>query len=139
MATDIRMTIMLITIISSMRVKPPCRARAVIAFTGNTLPCLVLRPVQGCAFRFGIYVEDILPAPGVRVWIILHRTQPPLGLAGHRVHGNAAQKAKLLAIGVHTFYQGLEVRRVALTVDLDLKGSPIGSVFIAVDGVPHLP
>src|SRR5271167_4015422 len=98
MASESRMMMMLITTISSISVNPRWKR----LFMTRTLPRLILRAVQTCAVRLGVNVEDTLPAPGIRVRIVLHRTQTPFRFAGHRIHRNAPQKAQLLAVDIHT-------------------------------------
>ncbi len=65
--------------------------------------------------------------------------KPPLGFAGHRINRNTPQKAQLLAIGVDTLHQCIHIRRIALAVELDLKRAAIGGIFVAINGVAHLP
>src|ERR1700677_519856 len=109
MASDSRMTMMLMTTISSIRVKPRCRERCLI----ESSPGLVLRAIQASTFGLGVNVEDVVSAPGVRVRIILHGTHSPLILAGHGVNRDVPQEAHLLTIGIDTLDQGIEIGRVA--------------------------
>ena len=83
-------------------------------------------------------VEDVLAA-AVRVRVVLHGANGPLGLSGHGVLGDAAEKADLLGSGVDAVDEGVEVGRVVEGVELGLEGALVGGVLVVVDGVPHLP
>src|SRR6202161_3352014 len=93
-AIESRMPIMMMTIIISSNVNP--RLHPLFSFL-TILPVLILRAVQSLALRFGVNIEDALPAPGIRIRIVLHRTQPPLGRARHGIDGNLAKEADFLS------------------------------------------
>src|ERR1019366_6315851 len=86
-----------------------------------------------------MHVEDVLSAPAIGVRIILVGAQPPIGRVGHRVGLYGAQEPHLLVRDVDPIHQRLEVGRIPLAVRLDLNSSLVGCIFVAVDGVAHLP
>src|SRR4051794_20226726 len=99
----------------------------------SPLPGLVVRAVQPGSLSFGEYVEDVLAAPGIGIRIVLHRAHPPFRAVGERVLGNLAQEAYFLAAYVHALYQRIKVRRITFTTHLDLEGTAVGGVFVAID------
>src|SRR5581483_5980994 len=106
---------------------------------GSVSPCIVFRAVERRALALGVYVKDVLPTPGCRIGIVLIGAQSPVGVAGHRIDRNAAQEAQLLALHIHTVDQSLHIWWISKAVDFCLKSTAIGSVFVTIDGVAHLP
>src|SRR5580704_1146245 len=102
---------MLITIIISSNVNP--EPRPALSLLAN-LPILIFRAVQRRTHRLRINVKHVLLAPRVGIWIILHRAQPPLGVAGHRIDWNLAQETNLLPLHVYAFDWRIEIRRIIL-------------------------
>src|ERR1700728_3675616 len=143
MAIIISTPMISMTTISSISVKPDselCLLRAVICLAYSiVLPILVFCPVEGCAFGFGVDVEDALAAVGVTVRVVLHGAQAPLGFSGHGIDGDLAQKLYFLALHVDAFDEFFEIGRVALTVELGHEGAFVGCILVVVDGVAHLP
>ena len=137
---------MSITTINSTRVKPAARlGRTARAFT---------RTEAGYSHKPTNRSTSFHPAPCLATWrrrrrdFALPRSRcsghpassaSPLGFAGHRIDRNAAQKFELLALGIHTLDQRIEIRRIVATVELGHEGMTVGRVFVAVDGVAHLP
>ena len=141
---------MTMTIMSSRRVKPeahPSRRDAGAAREWAPristriladLPCGVLCAVEGGAVALGVDVEDVLAAPG------RSRRRPGWSAGPSRcsVMGSMGMRRRnrtFLSWTVDAVDQGLQVRRVAEAVGLDLNGSSVGGVLVAVDGVAHLP
>src|SRR5579871_59280 len=135
---------MMMTIIISSRVKPAVpRFLSLLTiasfFSYNLLPILVFRAIESNALRLGEDIENALAAPGIGFGIVLHGAHAPLRSAGHGINGNFAQKADFLALHIDAFHQSLKIRGIVLAVDLGLKATAIGRVFVAVDGIAHLP
>src|SRR5450755_1027778 len=98
-ASEIRITMMVITTIISTKVKP--RRRFSLPFCiGCSIGCLVA--------GLGIDVEDALAAPARGVRFVLIAAHSPLALTGERIHRNPPQEAHLLAVGawkLHPIHQ----------------------------------
>src|SRR5688572_9350886 len=91
-----RIMISAITTISSMSVQPPSLSRRrawrmTSADMGTYLPVLVLRAVERRAFRLGVDVEHVLPAPHLAVRLILVRPLAPVGRIREGIEGNSAE------------------------------------------------
>ena len=105
----------------------------------GVLPCGVLRSVECGSGALGMDVEYVLAAEGVGVGVVLIGAESPFGGAGHGVDGDAAKELDLFVLYVDAVDQGFKVRGIAEAVGLDLHGSFVGGVFVAVDGFAHLP
>src|ERR1700761_1288371 len=140
-ATAARIATISMTIISSSRVNPASGplpavlARAIFKFSvrPRNLPVGILGPVQGRTLRFGIDIVDVLSTEGVAGRVVLLGTQTPLRLAGHRVDGNTAQEAHLLALDFHALDQCVQIRGIVVAVHLCLDAALVGSVLVGVD------
>src|ERR1019366_1798074 len=102
------------------------------------LPVLVLRAVQSDLVRLAVNIENVLPTPRIRVFIILHGTYSPF-LFSHGIDGDPAQKFYFFTGNIYTGNQRVEIRRIAFAPHLDLERVPIGGVFVAIDGVTDHP
>src|SRR5512143_3222488 len=132
----IRMPMIPRTMTSSMRVKPRS-------------PVLVEGPVEGLGRTLGVNIVDILLAPDVRIEIVLVGPKAPVIRVGRGVLGDAAEAldglpGPRLALGVllldlDALDQGLQRRRVALGVLVDLELLLVGHLFVRVDRVPQGP
>src|SRR5438552_2231725 len=90
MAMEMRITMMVITTISSTKVKQRRDPR---------LP-LGIRSAIGSLFEsLAIDVEHTLASPGLALRIVLIAAQSPFGLSRKRVDRDAAEEAHLLAFG----------------------------------------
>ena len=96
-------------------------------------------PSRAVSCALGVDVEDVLAAEGVGVGVVLVGAEAPVGGSGHGVDGDAAEEPDLLVLNVDAVDEGFEVGGIAEAVGLDLDGSLVGGVFVAVDGVAHLP
>src|SRR5882757_9398957 len=103
------------------------------------LPCGIFGSVECGALALGVDVEYVLAAEGVGVGVVLIGAEAPFGGAGHGVEGDAAKELDLLVLNVDAVDQGFEVWGIVEAVGLDLYGSFVGGVLVAVDGVAHLP
>src|SRR2546426_134640 len=101
-AMETRITMIVITTMSSTKVKPRRRRR---------LP-LCIRSSTGILIHgFAVDVKDTLAAPTLTLRVVLIAAHAPLGLPGERVQRNAAEEAHLLSIGprqLHAFHQDIE-------------------------------
>src|SRR5882724_8746216 len=115
------------------------------AFCLLLLPVTILLSIQRRSGGFRVNVENIFPAPGVRVRSIVARAKVPVGFPAHRIYRNPAQvdlvlwnervallggtlpatqsaTSQLLLLGrgkrnhVHSFNQRIEIRRVAIRI-----------------------
>src|SRR5205823_1780978 len=100
-AIVIRITMMLITTISSTKVNPR-RER-------ESLPVCIGPPIRILVHGFGVYIEDVLAAPIVGGRIVLVAADSPLGSMGERIHRDATQELHDFAIRAlrqfHTLHQ----------------------------------
>src|SRR5215467_7141608 len=136
MATRIAM--IMTTMIASISVKPLCRANRAEPFISNLpdLPVLVLSAIQTSSTRLGIDIKNVLPAPRLRLRIVLHGAHAPIFRSRHRINRNAAQESQLLAaLDFHAVHQGVQIRGIALGIELLLECVLVGSIFVTVDGV----
>src|ERR1043165_8120527 len=85
-----RMTISVITIISSISVKPRRRDRP-------ALPVMGFRPVKTGAVALRVHVEDVLPTPPRRIGFVLIGPQAPFVRVGHRIDRDPPQVLQLYA------------------------------------------
>src|SRR5215469_10209393 len=138
MAIVMRMTMMAITTIISTKVKP----RRPAASRRNPLPIRIVGSIGRFLRCFAIHVEDVLSAPTLRFGVVLIAAQSPILAMSERIHGNAPQQIKLLAIGSGQFdaiYQNIERLREAISPGLDWpKEIGVTHVFVLVDGPVHL-
>src|SRR5271157_3727400 len=164
MAIEIRITIIVMTTISSTKVKPRRRALwARKSFHGPAsgrltigrrlticptwpgplpgLPLGVRSSIGSLLGGLGVDVEDVLAAPTGGLGVVLIAAQSPVGLAGDRIARDVAQEAHLLAFGtrqLHALHQHLEGFRVTVRVHLvGAEVALIAIVLILVDGLPH--
>src|SRR5256885_14306823 len=98
---EAKMAIIVITIISSRRVKP-----------WDLLPVFIFRPIERSSLRLRIDIENILTTPGVVLGIVLIGTQSPFGGVGHRIGRYASQKLQFLADSAVHIHTRSEERRV---------------------------
>src|SRR5437868_15265505 len=114
-AIDARMTMIVITIASSIIVKPRSAVRR-----WRISPVLELRSVERGAVVGGVDVEDVLAAPARRVGLVLIRPAPPRRRMRHRIDRHAAQEFQLAAGGVvrrgDAVYQDVEVGWIAFVL-----------------------
>ena len=96
-------------------------------------------PSRAVPGALGVDVEDVLAAEGVGVGVVLIGAEAPFGGAGHGVDGDAAKEFDLFVLDVDAVDEGFEVGGIAEAVGLDLHGSLVGGVLVAIDGVAHLP
>src|SRR5262245_23785765 len=103
-ATETRMMIIEMTIISSSRVKPAeCRLPAgaseyrssalflLSAFCLLSLPVTVLISIQRLSLRFRVHIEDVLAARGGCISGVITRAKDPVFLSSHGIDGNLTQ------------------------------------------------
>src|SRR5450755_4937465 len=93
-----RIEMMAITTINSMRVKPQCGRRAhptVCLLLKFALPLRIRGPIACLVNRCREHIEDVLPSPGTGLGVVLHAALAPIGVAGHGVLGHTAEKADL--------------------------------------------
>src|SRR5260221_6326502 len=134
-----RTPIIVITVISSIRVKPAARLH------DRASPGVIGRPIQRLALALRVDVVDVLSAPRAVVVLVLVASHTPFGAARHGVARDAAQELELAVDGphaVHAFHQDLEVGRIALASELDVGPSDLALVhrqLVPVDGHPDLP
>src|SRR4026209_375443 len=110
-----RMPIMAMTVMSSIRVKP---------LVERPSPGVVARPIQPLCRALRIDVPDVLAAPGRLVRVVLVASHTPLGIPGHGIDRDPPEQLDLAvddARPVDTLHQDLEVRRVALAAELDVR------------------
>src|ERR1022692_546226 len=102
-AMVMRTTMMVITTISSTKVKPRSRFMARRARPSAGLPFCIGLSI-GCLFGcLAVHIEYALAAPTQRLGVILIAAQAPFGLAGERIYRDAAQEAHLLAVRTGQF------------------------------------
>src|SRR5580658_58967 len=129
MAVAIRITTIAITIISSMSVKPE---------RPFFLPICISTPVQSLVRALGEYSEDVLAAPAVGFWIVLHTALSPFLRLSHRVHRNPPQELDLgIGIGARPLDAiDEDVKRfgVALIVSLlNAQFAGVALIFVLID------
>src|SRR5271154_1262924 len=104
-AMDMSTAMIAITIISSISVKPRRHLEK------RRLPLGIGGSISRLVCALGIYIEQVLPTPGLCFGIVAGTAVSPLGGIGHRVFGNPAQVVNLFvdgAGGLFTFHQNLE-------------------------------
>src|ERR1039457_3941598 len=119
MASDTRITMIAMTIISSTMVKPNSRGR-------NSSPARFLPVVVSCSiprlFRgLDINIEDVLPTPAIGGWVVLGAAHSPVGGVGEGVLGDSSQEPDLLihlALQLDAFHQGLQLVREVIGIQL---------------------
>jgi len=85
-----------------------------------------------------MHVEDIASTPGSGIRIILDGMQVPFGPAGHRIDGDAAQKAFLAATGVlDAPDKSFEVRGIIFAAICGLDQIVVGVILVLVDSIAH--
>src|SRR5436190_15194814 len=110
-ATEIRMIIMNIAIISSSSEKPFC----------SRLPITILFSIQGLALRCRTDVEDVDLVPAVGVDILVRRTQLPFLFTGHRVDGHLPQ------VFLYDLFILVDLGRLLLALIYAAAASQVGS------------
>src|SRR5258705_2637727 len=117
-----RMTISVITIISSMRVNP---SNLLPDVPRNHLPVTVFGSVERGRAVLRVHVEHVLSAPRRGVRLVLVRPQAPFHAVGHRVDRNPPQVLELPAARVvrhgDALDERLEIRRIAFVVGPQLR------------------
>src|SRR5689334_11973828 len=130
-------------IASSAATRPQFPSKSIVPlnlhFKFNLLsPIRVLRAIHGRSSGLGIHIKNVLAAPMPRIWIVLDRSQAPVGAAGHGINGDLPQKNNLLvaaASKLHATHESLEIRWITFGSDIDTDGLVVRSVFVTVDGV----
>src|SRR5664279_1774003 len=117
MAMEIRITMIVITTISSTKVKPRTRLMARRARPFIRPATSGLRPFRiggsiGCLLRcLAVHIEHTLAAPTERFGVVLVAAHTPFGLAGERIYRDAPQEAHFLPVRAgqfHTFHQNVQ-------------------------------
>src|SRR5690242_6066857 len=100
MAIVTRITMMVITTMSSTKVKPSLADLGV----RPTLPLGICRAIGRLIAGFAIDVEDVLSTPARGLGVVLVAAQAPVFLLGEGVPRDPAEEADLLAVGGVEFY-----------------------------------
>src|SRR5512146_241779 len=91
-AIEMRITMMVMTTMSSTNVKPAARR-------SRDLPFGIRTPVWSFVRGFAVNVEDVLPAPTGGGRVVLIAEQTPFAFAGERIDRNPPQEFHLLSFG----------------------------------------
>src|SRR5208337_2987768 len=133
MAMLIRITMIVITTISSTKVKP----------RRPLLPLRIGRSIGRFLVRLGVHIEYVLAAPTICCGIVLVAPHAPFGRVGERIVRNAAQQLDLLVVGgaadLHSIHQVLQRLRPAIGALLhQAEHAHVAIVFVLVDGQAHV-
>src|ERR1035438_3940429 len=147
MAMLIRITIIVITTMSSTNVKPRSRARGArpprFCLPYKELPIGIWFPIRVLVGGFGVDVKNILAAPTAGGRVVLIAAQSPLVLIGERVARNAAQELHQLAVrALRQFlprHQNLQGFGVTVATGLGrAEIAHIAVVLVPIDRVAHV-
>src|SRR5579863_2385700 len=140
-----RMTIIAITIIISMSVKPRVflkrEKRPGCEYPGceqKILPLRVGSSIGRLIHTLCIYIEDILAAPAGAFRIVLHTPKTPVPRVGHGIERDPAQKLELGIRRLSRPFDAVDKRLQRLRVSvavllLDAEFSAVRHVFVLVD------
>src|SRR5579885_1090026 len=136
---ETRITMIDITIISSIMVKP-ARPRRPGRLPS---PLRVRGPIRSLLCGLRIHVKHVLAAPTVRFRIVPRAAYAPVGGVREGIFGDAAEEPDLQVLragGLHAFHQGLELVGVPVGVELFFaQVAGVGVVLEAINGGAHLP
>src|SRR5215471_17075193 len=112
------------------------------------LPILVLSAIEGDAVALAVDVPHVVATPGSRVPFILVASQPPVGIAGHRIDRDSPDELHFVPAGAddvrgnEALFEDLQFLWIAaLSLQLDWYRRPVGVVaqlFVAINRLPDL-